>query len=203
MSESSTASVAADQVHHVTPYYRISYEVCNAPHSKILTLNATGTNVTFTPSDHEGSTLVRDELIAMDEANHLYLKDTVSVSQATVIIYVKQQPTPQEELADTFTALSRLPLPRNNQLDSNSLPESDPLRHDNQMYLVLHFSKSFCTDKTTTLSTIIIVTLSVICLLLLTSLTLAIVILRRKKPYLFSAKGSPHESTSSNQVAPW
>lgn len=169
-----------------------------------MALDATGTNLTFTLGDYEESTLVRDKLIGINENNHLVLKEPVQVTEATVIVYVKQMTSPEERLADTFTALSRL-LPRNNQLESSSLiqPLSDSLSHDNQIYLVLHLSKSFCTDKTTSLSTIIIVTLSVVCLLLLTLLTLAIIVLRRKKPYLFSAKGSSHDCTSSNQVAPW
>lgn len=201
MSESPSTASPSPETHHVTPYYKISYQVCNAPQSKVLTLDATGTNLTFTLYDSEASRLVADGFIDINEKNQLFLKDTVEISEGTVIIYVKRMITPDEEIADTYLGLSHL-LPTSSQLAPHTLPEY-PSRHDNQMHLILYFSKSFCTDKTTTLSTIIIVTLSVICLLLLTSLTLAIVILRRKKPYLFSAKGSPHESSSSNQVAPW
>lgn len=218
----SEAPVTTEDDEHVTPYFIITREVCNAPRSTILRLEATGSDLNFT--------LVNPSpFVKIDAKNRLILIDTVDLKEAMVEIHVRRNVSSKEIKSDTLNSISLL-LPRaeastspnvesvtgvasDEQLAGGSRPPVNYFIHENQIQLRLLFSKSYCPGSESK-ATIIIVTLSVLSLFLLTCLTLVLVILRRKKPYFFGAKGEAgpacgqsgghhHHESCSNQVAPW
>lgn len=69
-------------------------------------------------------------------------------------------------------------------------PSSSYIRVQSENFLQIRvqISDSFCPDSQSSATTIVIVTLSVLCIVFLTAFSLALIALRRTKPFLFGYK---------------